>query len=193
MGEKKSHFLEYFALIYMHCHFSGLLTLSELKESAVLSIPRLPDAHMNQLLLHVLFYSYDCQPARFSRRETIRRVCPSSVSNHEWQAGEEVVKEERRGRKCGGEGAENTEGKGERRRCNRKKGRGAVVFALVVGQCCHEMFPLWTVNQTALSLSVSHSVCPLSPFLSALLFISSLLLSSLKQSPPLFRPSACSM
>lgn len=109
--------------------------------------------------------------------------CPSPECNNEWQTGEEV-KEER-------DGVGEQKVKGERGGVGNEIGRrGEELLCLLSwsDNGTHEMFPLRAVNQAAFSLSVYHSVCPPSFFLSAPLFVSFLLLSSLKQSPPLFRP-----
>lgn len=86
-------------LINMHCHFSAPLTLSELKELAVVSEPRgylhiREEFNLETTLLQVLFYSYHCQRGCLPRRDTAGRLSPSCVCNNEWQTG--GVKEGRR-------------------------------------------------------------------------------------------------
>lgn len=124
-------------------------------------------------------------PASVCFPQTIRRLCQSSVCNN--------VRLERRWR--GGRGGRGREEKNwNMKGGDREKRRGAVVFALLVGQ-----WRSWNVPsmgcQSNCSLPVCLSLCLSSiSFLSALLFSSSLLLSSLKQSPPLFlhqRPALC--
>lgn len=78
--------------------------------------------------------------------------------------------------------------RGERRRWD----KGGEERSCCVCSCCphngsHEMFPRWTVNQTALSITV----CPPSFFFQ--LFCSFLLLSSLNTKSSTVSPSACCM
>lgn len=100
---------------------------------------------LKQLLLHVLFYSFDCQRVCVfpkERNNKYVRLCSSPVCNIEWQNGEEVevVKKERRERK---RGFREHKVNGERRRWHMEEERGACVCSCG-DNGSHKMFPRWT-------------------------------------------------